>query len=76
LHDPKRSRWAMHWARRYATHGPRLVPNVLVVNPKTGFKTEADLRKFAKAKPGKLNFGSAGSGASRHLAGNPITAAA
>jgi tripartite-type tricarboxylate transporter receptor subunit TctC len=45
------------------------VPNVLVVNPKTGFKTEADLKKFAKANPGKLNFGSAGSGASHHLAG-------
>jgi tripartite-type tricarboxylate transporter receptor subunit TctC len=44
------------------------VPNVLVVNPKTGFKTEADLKKFAKANPGKLNFGSAGAGASHHLA--------
>lgn len=45
------------------------VPNVLVVNPKHPFKTEAELLKFLKANPGKLNFGSAGSGASHHLAG-------
>jgi tripartite-type tricarboxylate transporter receptor subunit TctC len=45
------------------------VPNVLVVHPKHGFKTVDDLVKFAKANPGKLNFGSAGSGASHHMAG-------
>ncbi len=45
------------------------VPNVLVINPKHPFKKEADLKAFAKANPGKLNFGSAGSGASHHLAG-------
>jgi tripartite-type tricarboxylate transporter receptor subunit TctC len=45
------------------------VPNVLVVHPKHPFKTVDDLVKFAKANPGKLNFGSAGSGASHHLAG-------
>jgi tripartite-type tricarboxylate transporter receptor subunit TctC len=45
------------------------VPNVLVINPKHPFKKESDLKAFAKANPGKLNFGSAGSGASHHLAG-------
>jgi tripartite-type tricarboxylate transporter receptor subunit TctC len=45
------------------------VPNVLVVHPKHGFKTVDDLVKYAKANPGKLNFGSAGSGASHHMAG-------
>lgn len=44
------------------------VPNAVVVHPKTGFKTMADLVKFAKANPGKLNYGSAGSGASHHIA--------
>jgi tripartite-type tricarboxylate transporter receptor subunit TctC len=45
------------------------VPNALVVHPKTGFKTLEDLVKYAKANPGKLNYGSAGSGASHHIAG-------
>ena len=45
------------------------VPNVLVVHPRFGFKTVDDLVKYAKANPGKLNFGSAGSGASHHMAG-------
>ena len=45
------------------------VPHVLVVHPKLGFKTVDDLVKYAKANPGKLNFGSAGSGASHHVAG-------
>lgn len=44
------------------------VPNVLVIHPKNNFKTVEDLVKYAKANPGKLNFGSAGSGASHHLA--------
>lgn len=45
------------------------VPNALVVHPKTGFKSLEDLVKYAKANPGKLNYGSAGSGASHHIAG-------
>ena len=44
------------------------VPNVLVVHPKLGIKTVDEFVKYAKANPGKLNFGSAGSGASHHMA--------
>ncbi len=46
------------------------VPQVLVVNPKklttAGF---AEFLAFLKKNPGKLNYGSAGSGTSHHLAG-------
>jgi tripartite-type tricarboxylate transporter receptor subunit TctC len=46
------------------------VPNVIVINPKhTGIKTYADFLSYAKANPGKLNFGSAGNGTSHHLVG-------
>ena len=46
------------------------VPQVLVVNPKN--VPGADFKAFlaqVKANPGKLNYGSAGSGTSHHLAG-------
>jgi tripartite-type tricarboxylate transporter receptor subunit TctC len=45
------------------------VPQVLVVNPK---KFPGDFKAFlaeVKAKPGQLNYGSAGGGTSHHLAG-------
>ena len=42
-------------------------PNVLVVAPSTGYKTVADLIAAAKAKPGTLNFGSAGTGSGTHI---------
>jgi len=42
-------------------------PNVLVVAPSTGYKTVADLIAAAKAKPGALNFGSAGTGSGTHI---------
>ncbi|HKA45773.1 MAG TPA: tripartite tricarboxylate transporter substrate-binding protein [Burkholderiales bacterium] len=43
--------------------------NVLVVNPKTPFKSVSDLVAYAKANPGKLNWANAGSGFQSHLAG-------
>jgi tripartite-type tricarboxylate transporter receptor subunit TctC len=42
---------------------------ILVVAPDGPYKTVADLIAAAKARPGKLNFGSAGIGNSQHLAG-------
>jgi tripartite-type tricarboxylate transporter receptor subunit TctC len=44
-------------------------PMVLVANPKLGLKTVADLVAMAKAKPGRLNYGSSGTGSVLHLAG-------
>jgi len=43
-------------------------PLVLVVNPKRGFKTVADLIAFAKANPGTLTISSAGLGTNTHMA--------
>ncbi len=43
--------------------------NVLVVNPTLPMNTVAELVAFAKANPGKVNFGSAGNGSSNHLSG-------
>lgn len=43
------------------------VPNVLLVNPKSGVKTVAELIAKAKATPSKLNYGSNGNGTSLHL---------
>ena len=49
------------------------VPNVLVVNPAraraASINSVADLIRYAKANPGKLNMASAGNGTSIHLAG-------
>ena len=43
------------------------VPNVLVVNPNRGWKTQADLIAAVKANPGKYNYASAGIGSGTHL---------
>ena len=43
-------------------------PSVLVAAPSKGFKTVADIVAAAKAKPGSLNFASAGVGSASHMA--------
>jgi tripartite-type tricarboxylate transporter receptor subunit TctC len=43
------------------------VPNVLVVSPARGWKSVADLIAAAKAKPGALNYASAGTGSATHM---------
>ncbi len=45
------------------------VPNLLVANPAQPFKTVQELIAYAKANPGKVNFGSSGNGSSIHLSG-------
>ncbi len=51
-------------------------PNILVVHPSLPVKSVKELIALAKAKPGKLNYASSGSGAAAHLCGELFKAMA
>jgi tripartite-type tricarboxylate transporter receptor subunit TctC len=52
------------------------MPVVLVVNPSKGYKTLGDFVAAAKARPGSVNYASAGAGNSSHLNGERFRRAA
>ena len=52
------------------------LPNVLIVSPAKGYKTVGDLVAAAKAKPGALNYASAGTGSATHMNSEKFRAAA
>ena len=51
-------------------------PQVLIVNPKLPVTNLAELIAYVKARPGKLNFASSGSGSTAHLAMEMVKSAA
>ena len=50
------------------------VPNVLVLNKAFAPKSLTDFLAYAKANPGKINYGSSGNGTSMHLSGEQFKA--
>jgi len=48
-------------------HGLSVASTLLVINPGRPYKTVQELVAYAKANPGKVNFGSPGSGTGQHL---------
>jgi len=52
------------------------VPEVLAVHPSLPVSSVAEFVAYAKANPGKINFGSAGGGSITHLAGELLKAEA
>ncbi|MBV8271882.1 MAG: tripartite tricarboxylate transporter substrate binding protein [Cupriavidus sp.] len=52
------------------------LPNVLVVNANSPWKSVQDVIAAARAKPGSINFGSSGNGTSQHLAAELFTSMA
>jgi tripartite-type tricarboxylate transporter receptor subunit TctC len=66
-----------HPARDFAAVTPLgITPNVLVVPPARGFKTVGEFVAAAKAKPGAMNFASAGVGTATHLSAERFRASA
>ena len=59
-YDPIKSFTPVAWVAK--------VPNVLVVHPSMPVNNVADLVKYLKANPGKVNYGSGGNGSAAHLA--------
>ena len=49
-----------------------VIPNVIVVHPSVPARTLQEFVAFAKARPGQLNYASAGQGTSVHLAGEML----
>ena len=59
-YDPIKSFEPVAWMAR--------VPNVLAVHPSVPVKSVRELVAYAKANPGRLNYGSGGNGSAAHIA--------